>query len=153
MRRFYAWLAALVVAAGLGLVVPGEASAAPYCGIAWGSLAKSNPALTQAQVVNVRTGQQPCFDRLVIDLNGAVAGYSIRYVPQVLDDGSGLPVELRGNAFLQVTVNAPAYSSSGNATYNHSPRPGSAGVRLDGRPGPAWTLVTFESLAASVSST
>lgn len=107
MRRFYAWLAALVVAAGLGLVVPGEASAAPYCGIAWGSLAKSNPALTQAQVVNVRTGQQPCFDRLVIDLNGAVAGYSIRYVPQVLHDGSGLPVELRGNAFLQVTVNAP----------------------------------------------
>ncbi|MGO4585624.1 hypothetical protein AB4Z38_17350 [Arthrobacter sp. 2RAF6] len=118
MRKFHAWLAALVVAAGLGLVAPGAASAEPYCGIVWGSLAKSNPALTQAQVVNVRTGQQICFDRLVIDLNGAVAGYSIRYVPQVLHDGSGLPVELRGNAFLQVTVNAPAYNSGGNATYN-----------------------------------
>ncbi len=118
MRKLHAWLVALVVAAGLGLVAPGVASAEPYCGIVWGSLAKSNPAQTQAQVVNVRTGQQTCFDRLVIDLNGAVAGYSIRYVPQVLHDGSGLPVELRGNAFLQVTVNAPAYNSGGNATYN-----------------------------------
>lgn len=120
MRKFHAWLAVLIVAAGLGLVAPGAASAAPYCGIVWGSLAKSSPALTQAPVVNVRTGQQPCFDRLVVDLNGTVAGYSIRYVPQVLQDGSGLPVELRGNAFLQVTVNAPAYNSSGSATYNPS---------------------------------
>ncbi|MFH5880029.1 hypothetical protein [Arthrobacter sp. NA-172] len=118
MRKFHVWLAALLVAAGLGLVAPGTASAAPYCGILWGSLAKSAPALTQAQIVNVRTGQQPCFDRLVIDLNGTVGGYSIRYVPQVLQDGSGLPVALSGNAFLQLTVNAPAYNSAGNATYN-----------------------------------
>jgi hypothetical protein len=118
MRKFQVWLAALVVAAGLGLVAPGAASAASYCGIVWGSLAKSNPALTQAQVVNVRTGQQPCFDRLVIDLNGVVAGYSVRYVPQAVHDGSGLPLELRGNAFLQVTVNAPAYNSNGKPTYN-----------------------------------
>lgn len=118
MRKFQVWLAASMVAAGLGFVAPGAASAAPYCGIVWGSLAKSTPALTQAQVINVRTGQQTCFDRLVIDLNGAVAGYSIRYVPQVVQDGSGLPVDLRGNAFLQVTVNAPAYNSSGSATYN-----------------------------------
>ncbi len=117
MRRFHAWSGTVLVAVGLGLVAPGPASAAPYCGIVWGSLAKSNPALAQAQVVNVRTGPQPCFDRLVIDLNGAVAGYSIRYVPQVLQDGSGLPVDLRGNAFLQITVNAPAYSAGGNATY------------------------------------
>ncbi|MCZ9882633.1 AMIN-like domain-containing (lipo)protein [Arthrobacter sp. B2a2-09] len=128
MRKFHAWLAALLVAAGLGLVAPGAAFAAPYCGIVWGSLAKSNPALTQAQVVNVRTGQQLCFDRLVIDLNGAVAGYSIRYVPQVLQDGSGLPVDLRGNAFLQVTVNAPAYNSSGSATYNPADKNGLTNV-------------------------
>lgn len=120
MRKFQVWLAALLVAAGLGLVAPGAASAAPYCGIVWGSLAKSTPGLTQAQVVNVRTGQQTCYDRLVIDLNGPVAGYSVRYVPQVVQDGSGLPIELRGNAFLQVTVNAPAYDSNGNPTYNPS---------------------------------
>ncbi|MEZ2389514.1 hypothetical protein AB6813_08175 [bacterium RCC_150] len=118
MRKLQVWLATLVVAAGLGLIAPGAASAAPYCGIAWGSLAKSQPALTQAQVVNVRTGQQACYDRLVVDLNGPVAGYSVRYVPQVVQDGSGKPVDLRGGAFLQITVNAPAYNSSGNPTYN-----------------------------------
>ena len=68
--------------------------------------------MSQAQVTNVRTGQHYCFDRLVIDLNGPVAGYTVRYVPQVTQDGSGFPVPLRGQAFLQVTVNAPAYTST-----------------------------------------
>ena len=121
MGNFKAWFAALLLAVGLGFVGPGAASADPYCGITWGSLAKSSPGLTQAQVMNVRTGQQPCFDRLVIDLNGNVAGYSVKYVPQVFHEGSGLPVELRGNAFLQVTVNAPAYSN-GQSTYNPGDR-------------------------------
>ena len=117
VRKFHVWLFAFLVAAGLGLVVPGAASGAPYCGIAWGSLARSSPGLTQAQVVNIRTGEQACFDRLVVDVNGTMAGYSVRYVPQVLQDGSGMPVDLRGNAFLQITINAPAYDSSGNSTY------------------------------------
>ncbi|NYD78813.1 AMIN-like domain-containing (lipo)protein [Arthrobacter cupressi] len=118
MKKVYTWLAALVMAAGLGLIAPGPASAASYCGIVWGSLAKTNAAMSGAQVTNVRTGQQPCYDRLVIDLNGKVAGYTVKYVSQVVQDGSGLPVPLRGGAFIQVTVNAPAYNSSGQATYN-----------------------------------
>ena len=72
--------------------------------------------MSQAKVTNVRTGQHYCFDRLVIDLNGPVAGYTVRYVPQVTQDGSGFPVPLRGQAFLQITVNAPAYDD-GDATY------------------------------------
>ena len=118
MKKIQTWLVALVMAAGLGLIAPGPASAASYCGIAWGSLAKTNAAMSGAPVTNVRTGQQPCFDRLVIDLNGKVAGYTVKYVSQVTQDGSGLPVPLRGGAFIQVTVNAPAYNSSGQATYN-----------------------------------
>ena len=47
-----------------------------------------------------------------------MAGYTVRYVPQVMQDGSGLPVPLRGQAFIQVTVNAPAYDENGNSTYN-----------------------------------
>ncbi len=118
MKKLQTWLVALVMAAGLGLIVPGPASAASYCGIVWGSLAKTNAAMSTAQVTNVRTGQQLCYDRLVIDLNGKVAGYTVKYVPQVVQDGSGLPVALRGGAFIQVTVNAPAYNSSGQVTYN-----------------------------------
>lgn len=116
MKKFRVWLVAILMAVGSGLVAPGPAAAAPYCGLVWGSLMKADPLMSQAQVTNVRTGQHYCFDRLVIDLNGPVAGYTVRYVPQVTQDGSGFPVPLRGQAFLQVTVNAPAYVN-GNATY------------------------------------
>lgn len=116
MKKFRVWLVVILMAVGSGLVAPGPAAAAPYCGLVWGSLLKTDPAMSQAQVTNVRTGQHYCFDRLVIDLNGPVAGYTVRYVPQVTQDGSGFPVPLRGQAFLQVTVNAPAYVN-GNATY------------------------------------
>ena len=118
MKKFRVWLIAILMAVGSGLVAPGPASAEPYCGLVWGSLAKSDPAMSQAQVRNVRTGQHYCFDRLVIDLNGPVGGHTVRYVPQVVQDGSGFPVPLRGQAFLQITANAPAYDDGGNATYN-----------------------------------
>ena len=117
MKKFRVWLIAILMAVGSGLVAPGPATAAPYCGLVWGSLMKDAEGMSAANVTNVRTGQHYCFDRLVIDLNGPVSGYTVRYVPQVTQDGSGLPVPLRGQAFLQVTVNAPAYDGQGNATY------------------------------------
>lgn len=79
-----ALLAALALTAGLGLVVPGTASAASFCGITWGSLAKSTatPALGPSQdpITNVRTGRHACFDRLVVDINGEAPRYTVRYV-------------------------------------------------------------------------
>ncbi len=118
LKKIHALLAAVLMAAGLGVLAPASAAADPYCGQVWGSLSKADPAMSQAKVVNVRTGQHYCFDRLVIDLNGPVAGYTIRYVPQVVQDGSGLPIPLRGQAFIQLTINAPAYDDAGNPTYN-----------------------------------
>jgi hypothetical protein len=118
MKKCLVWLAAILMAAGLGLVAPGPASAAPYCGLVWGSLAKTDATMSTGQVTSVRTGQHYCFDRLVIDLNGPVKGSTVRYVPTVVQDGSGFPVPLRGRAFLQVTVNAPAYDNDSKATYS-----------------------------------
>jgi hypothetical protein len=118
LRKTQVWLAAVVMAAGLGFLAPGPAAADSYCGLAWGSLVKTDPAMSQAKVANIRTGQHYCFDRLVIDLNGPVAGYTARYVPQLMQDGSGLPVPLRGQAFLQLTANAPAYDENAQSTYN-----------------------------------
>jgi hypothetical protein len=119
MKKFHTWLTVILMAVGLGFLAPGPASAATsYCGLDWGSLAKTEPAMSTASVTNVRTGQHYCFDRMVVDLNGPVRGYTVRYVPAVVQDGSGAEIPLRGSAFLQVTVNAPSYDSNGNATYS-----------------------------------
>ncbi|MGJ6979915.1 AMIN-like domain-containing (lipo)protein [Aestuariimicrobium soli] len=105
-------------ALALGLAVTGapvalgatSANAAPYCGITWGSLAKSSQTMTASTVLGLRTGRHACYDRLVVDIKGKVTGYDVRYVSQVTMDGSGLPVAVAGGAKLQVVVRAAAWS-------------------------------------------
>ena len=121
MHTLRALLASLLLIVGFGLVVPSSASAAPYCGITWGSLAKTSTAQTSAPVVNARAGRHACFDRLVIDVRGKGAGYTVRYVSAVVGT-SGLATPLRGGADIQVTVNAPAQDGRGNATYRPAAR-------------------------------
>jgi hypothetical protein len=88
----------------IALAVPAQA-AAPYCGITWGSLAKSSPGAS-GEITNVRAGRHDCYDRLVIDLRGSAAPTTVKYVGQVTEDPSDRPVALRGGAFLQITVQA-----------------------------------------------
>ncbi|WP_435868725.1 AMIN-like domain-containing (lipo)protein [Arthrobacter burdickii] len=115
--KLSATLAALALTAGLGLAGGPPASAA-YCGITWGSLAKAAYTPTYSgSITNVRSGQHPCFDRLVIDVNGRVSGYTVRYVDNYNPYGSPHSIPLRGGARLSVTVNAPAYNYAGSATY------------------------------------
>jgi hypothetical protein len=73
--------------------------------------------MSTASVTNVRTGQHYCFDRLVVDLNGPAAGYTVSYAAAVTQQGSGLTIPVRGGAALQITVNAPAHDQNYNATY------------------------------------
>lgn len=108
---------AAVAAAVVGLVAP--ASAAPYCGIDWGSGPKAD-ADTSADGVTVeglRAGRHACFDRLVIDLSryDGLGGYTVGYGQVVGADGVAVP--LRGAADLSVVVHAPAYDSTGNLSY------------------------------------
>ncbi len=110
-----AGLSTAVMGAALVVGTPATASAA-YCGQVWGSLPKAVSTMSAAQVTNVRAGRHACFDRLVVDLRGNVAGYSVRYVDQVREDGSGFVVPLRGGARLQVVVTAPA-DADGRPTY------------------------------------
>jgi hypothetical protein len=91
----------------IALAVPAQA-AAPYCGITWGSLAKESTAGLGGEITNARAGRHDCYDRLVIDLHGSAAPTTVKYVGQVTRDPSGFPVALRGGAFLQITVQAPA---------------------------------------------
>ncbi len=120
MRR--AFLSVLLLVSTFLMIPASPATAAPYCGLVWGSLTKSSPALSQAPVVNVRTGRHSCYDRLVVDVAGDVGGYTVSYVPQVVQDGSGEPIPTRGGAALQITVNDPAYDINGNPTYSPANR-------------------------------
>jgi hypothetical protein len=105
-----------------------EATTAPAparCRTGWGSLATAAPGLGRAPVVAVRTSADPCADRVEFELDGAAAGYSVSYVDEVVQDGSGDAVPVPGAARLQVQLHHPAYDDAGQATL-----PGRAGEPL-----------------------
>lgn len=116
MKRSVVFLLSLLLSA-LVIAPAAPAAAAPYCGIYWGSLAKTSAPMSSAPVINVRTGQHACYDRLVVDVKGDVGGYDVRYVSQITGIGSGLPIPVRGGAFLQITVHDPAYREVTGGTY------------------------------------
>lgn len=118
MRRTGLLLAILVVAAGVVLPTS-TATAAPYCGITWGSGKKTAWPTTGGEMVGLRAGRHDCYDRLVFDFNRSPNGYWVSYVDTVTYEASGAPVPLRGGARLSITVHAPAYDDSGKQTYTY----------------------------------
>jgi hypothetical protein len=69
-------------------------------------------------VVHLRTGRHEEFDRVVVDLNGEAPGYTVGYVREVHEDGSGKLVETRGRANLLVRLTpANAHHENGSPTY------------------------------------
>ncbi len=114
--------AAMVAVAGGALAAPTSQAASTAstgvsaCTTNWGSLAKTKPASSRAQVRQVRAGQHVCYDRMVVDLRGTVRGYDVRYAP-VYTEGQGKRVRLRGAGDLRVIVKGPSYNSRGQATY------------------------------------
>ena len=129
-KRVLSVLAACALMLGLGGLVPAESADAPYCGIRWGSLPEAASATTSARVENLRAGRHACFDRLVVDLEGDVSGYTVSYVSRVEQLGSGAVVPLAGAADLEILVEAAAYDDAGRATYR--PRTPSRAVNVSG---------------------
>ncbi len=58
----------------------------------------------QAEVYDLKIFCHPTFDRLVVRLRFARPGYRVQYVPQVIHDGSGNVVQLRGTRRLRVIL-------------------------------------------------
>jgi hypothetical protein len=79
--------------------------------------AQSVPTLS-----NIRTGQHPDYDRVVLDMSGLTPDYRVREVTGVGNCGSGSPVSMPGsNEILQVNVfGAAAHDDNGNLTYTGS---------------------------------
>jgi hypothetical protein len=92
-------------------------AATATCPTGWGSLPEANSRYSGASLTNVRTGRHTCFDRVVFDVAGKAPGYSVRYVTNVVQDGSGHLVPLRGGAKLEIIVRSPAYDAAGRPTY------------------------------------
>lgn len=111
------------LAATLFLVV-GTASAAA-CPTGWGSLPKESAPMGTAEIDTVRAGTHPCFDRLVVEVDGPAAGYRAAYVPQVTADGSGAVVPVAGGARIQFVVHHPWF---------HGPAVGARVVSVSGFP-------------------
>jgi len=112
--RAVAALAAVAGAAAL-VAVPaatGTASAGgAYCGITWGSVAKTSGTTVPGRVTGVRAGRHACYDRLVIDATGRAPGFDVRYVTTVRTEGGGFPVPVAGGARLAVVAKKGATST------------------------------------------
>lgn len=146
-------VACAVIAGGSGVVGAGAAPAASggsagvtagtatsagrsaaACHTPWGTGEKGRAPVTmgRAPISDVRAGRHACFDRLVIDIRGAVprGAVNVEYVPVVYQDGTGDPVPLRGRAKLNVSLGHVVYDSRGRIVY--APKKSSELVRTGG---------------------
>jgi hypothetical protein len=87
------------------------ASAAPSCGIHWGSLVKAAPAdnpdmAGKYSLFDVSAGRHACFDRLVLDFTGPMSGYSVGYVDLAFTQPDGDVAGVRGGARLEIIAGA-----------------------------------------------
>lgn len=70
------------------------------------------------RIVDLRVGEHRNFDRVVIDLDGPIPGYTVRYVRSLRYDGSGSSVPLRGRKFIAVGLYpATAHNAQGQSVY------------------------------------
>ncbi|MEU6988939.1 hypothetical protein ABZ946_37030 [Streptomyces sp. NPDC046324] len=104
-----AMAAGIVLAAGVGATIPAGASTERS-----GAAAPPSTAL----VVNARWGGHATFDRLVLDVRGAMPPVTVTPVSALHYDGSGQRVPLAGKYFLEIRLSpAAAHDESGRSVY------------------------------------
>ena len=75
---------------------------------------RAGPTVATGLRVGWHEATAPRYDRVVIDLTKPLADYSVHYAPQLVGaDGLG---SIRGNAFLEVRLNANAHDGQGHST-------------------------------------
>ena len=73
---------------------------------------KSAPAAADSAVTvtDIRIGAHEGFDRVVYEFGGTgTPGWTVGYVEQAIQDGSGAEVEIGGTSILAVTITGAAY--------------------------------------------
>ncbi len=124
-----AFAAGILLTAGIGATIPAGATDAP---------SRTSSAQATALVVNARWGGHATFDRLVIDVRGAMPPVTVHQVGALHHDGSGQKVPLAGKYFLEIRLSpAAAHDDAGKSVYQ-GPRllrihlPALKGVALTG---------------------
>jgi hypothetical protein len=116
-RRVLLALGAVAVAAASVLALTaGPAAALP--GFGTGPVAGGPAPVT---VTDVAVGHHVGYDRVVFHASGPIAGWEVRYVPQVTMDPSGQPVPLLGAADLLVVVHGTDWMSRPSVRRNLTP--------------------------------
>lgn len=105
----------------------------------------AEPVDGRLTVAQVRTGEHDGFDRVVYELAGeGLPGWRVHYVDQAVDDPSGEPVAVDGDAVLQVWITGTAYPfETGHEEYAQDLRPADGDVEHVTRP------LTFEAQTQS----
>lgn len=117
--RARVWLATAALCGATACVPLPPPPGPSACVLGWGAQEQVSEPMSGAPIVDVRAGVHDCFDRLVVDMVGTVVpGYAVRYVDTVRQIASGEPISLRGGAFLEIIVRAPAIDvDTGTSTY------------------------------------
>jgi hypothetical protein len=80
-------------------------------------------------VSDIRIGGHPGFDRVVFEVGGSgTPGWDVRYVDAATSQGSGDPVEVAGDAVLQVTLTGAAYPYESGVSEFSGPAPTGSGT-------------------------
>ena len=98
----------------------------------------------QAELFGAAAGCHSTFDRFVIRARFATPGYDVRYVSQIVADGSGNPVSLLGTRRIRVIVrNARGHTSSGTNLLPRVITPGCSNLRQVKKAGDFEGVVTY----------
>lgn len=113
--------AASLALALVGVAAPAPAAAAgtPFCGITWGSLPKAAVEPSPAPLLDLRTGQHDCYDRVVLDFAGPASAHRVQYTDAVFSQCRGAPLDVAGGAKLEIVLRGPAGDSFPHATGEH----------------------------------
>ena len=134
------WVSAALVGLGL-LAAPTSAQALPP----FTTAAKTSPASGgQAELFGVAAGCHSTYDRFVVRARFAKPGYDVRYVKQVVEDGSGDPVPLEGRRRIRVIVrDARAHTQGGTNLVPRTVTPRCSNLRQIKNAGDFEGVVTF----------
>ncbi len=106
----------------------------------------AEPSGERVTVVDVRVGTHDGYDRVVYEVaGGGIPGWRVTYVDQAVQDGSGEPVEVAGDAVLDVWLTGTGYpQDTGQEEFAQDVGPRQGTVVEVTRP------LTFEGMTQSV---